>query len=297
MVPAWQQWRFGSWQSSEPGVSPGHYAMPDTRAAMHIAVMGARIREAYQGGDLETVSRLGAYLGRGNFGEVFRVDTSMGPWAVKLPVEANWHGVPYPVHQARRDFMHEAGNANQLARRGFSRLVPASIYVELHDGTPAIVREYGEPVTRVTLPEYAALEHDLIDVEERGGWLVHDALSLYRRPDGTLYVGDVGIWEPKPRGAPIRRTRKDSDVPVLLGEFARQAIPILQKVPVFSQLHSSMETLQSDMEDEDDFSAEMAFRYLSEGVRRRREFGLPVPKGVDAVLAEAQVFLEKHTSR
>jgi hypothetical protein len=73
-------------------------------------------------------------------------------------------------------------------------VVPRIVYVELEDGTPVLIREWGEPLQQITPREFAALEAELLDVERQHSWRVNDDLQLYRRADGSVFVGDVGFW-------------------------------------------------------------------------------------------------------
>lgn len=154
-------------------------------------IEAARIAESVQRG-------YNRRMGAGNFGVGYRADTPSGPRLVKLPAEHNLHEQPWSRAQQTAHIMHEAGVANELSALGYS-LIPRGVYTEWGGGTPAFVREFGEPVTSLTPAEYGAVEAELLSIERDHGWMVVDELQLYRRPDGSVYVGDVGLWQPPPR--------------------------------------------------------------------------------------------------
>lgn len=180
----------------------GHHKLPETeQAAARVKhLMNASyVNEAQPGVDPAQMV-MPTYLGRGNFGLAYSVPTRDGVVAVKLPADTNVHRTPWSLGKQRQNIMHEVGIANELRAKGVT-VVPIAVYAEV-DGTPAMVREYGEPVTALTGEEYAELEQQLLDVERKHGFQVRDEITLYRRPDGTVFVGDVGLWEhPKKRKA------------------------------------------------------------------------------------------------
>lgn len=164
--------------------TPDHWTDP-------AVIEAARIAESVQRG-------YNRRMGAGYFGVGYRADTPSGPRLVKLAAEHNLHEQPWSRAQQTANILHEAGVANELAALGYS-VIPRGVYTEWGGGTPAFVREFGEPVTSITPAEYAALEAELLSIERDHGWMVVDDLQLYRRPDGSVFVGDVGIWQPPPR--------------------------------------------------------------------------------------------------
>lgn len=131
-------------------------------------------------------------LGRGNFGQAYEVRRGGARVIVKLPVEKDIHGRAWKTEEIRRYFRQEVGVANDLETAGF-RAIPASVYVEI-DGVPAIVREWGQIPANATLDEYDDLVEDLARIVA-AGWRVNDDLLVARRPDGSLFVADVGMWQ------------------------------------------------------------------------------------------------------
>lgn len=146
-------------------------------------------------------------LGVGNFGVAYHARGRDGapPKVVKMPAAHNMHGQPWGRDAQRHNLLHEAGVANELAALGYA-VVPRGVYTEWDGGTPTFVREYGEPVTTLTPAEYGALEAELLSIEQDQRWRVEDDLQLYRRPDGSVFVGDVGVWQ-----APSGHTKTWSD--------------------------------------------------------------------------------------
>lgn len=266
----------------EPGVHVGHHALPDTRAAVQIAE-AARSR----GTDFE--------LGRGNFGVVYRVDTSAGPFAVKFPAYANIHGEPWSTADQIRNFKHEAGVSSVIARMGYADLMPDNRFVELHDGLVAIVREYGEPVTSLSRAEFIRLEEMLTKLDRKHSWEPHDDLQLYRRPDGSVYVADVGFWH---------KSRKPSNqfhyLKVIAKEYVQQGVG---EVPVLGELlHMVSDRIRRERRDAESDPPNSQTKLMSQWIvrdlkraaamiRKRDEYGLPVPtaarKYVSALIAKA----------
>jgi len=182
-------------------LTDGHFDAATVKAATKIA---------------QKARRQGKKLGRGNFGEVYGI----GGHVVKFPVLDGYNRQKTP-EQARGYLLHEAGVANELAEDGH-RVVPVTVFVELADGTPALVREYGKPLSKVTTDEVAALEKGLYGVEATGkqGWDVSDELLVMRRKDGTLFVADVGWWRVRDK-ARKHDFNDRSEVPFLLSAWAK----------------------------------------------------------------------------
>ena len=188
-------------------LTPGHGDDPEVRRAAQIA---SRAKQE------------GAPLGEGFFGVAYLVDGHV----VKLPRYEVAHRPRKTPEEARAYLLHEAGVANELREAGHT-VVPKILFTELEDGTPALVREYGEPVESLSMPELVKLERELYAVERDGaGWDVADELLLLRRADGSVFVGDVGFWRArkKPRderGGDI--WQNESGVPGLLSRWVTQA--------------------------------------------------------------------------
>ena len=172
-----------------PKLSRGHFSREDVieaaKAAQRLNMESYRL-------DGDRYARA-ALLGNGNFGMAYRVDTNKGPLVVKVSTATNMRGAYWTRAQQTRNMRQEAGIANELAAKGYS-VVPRTVYVEIDGGTPALVREYGEPLQKMTGEEYGELERQLLEIERKHHWKVEDELSLYRRTDGTIFVGDVGFW-------------------------------------------------------------------------------------------------------
>lgn len=192
-------------------VTEGHWQEPEVVEAARIA---AKTQQGYD-----------KHLGDGNFGVTYRVETPDGTRVVKVPAAYNMHRQPWTRAEQSRNLLHEAGVANELAALGYGA-VPRGVYTEWGGGTPAFVREYGEPVTSITPAEYAEIERQLLSIERDHRWRVEDDLQLYRRADGSLFVGDVGIWQ-----APSIHTQKwsarDSSLDTKLARVQQQLLPEL----------------------------------------------------------------------
>ena len=159
-------------------------------------------------------------VGQGNFGIVYRVDTLDGPRRVKIPAPYNVHQKTWTWEEQRANLLHDVGVSNEVRALGFD-VVPVQVYTEF-GGTPALVGEWGEPVTELSGAEYGALEEALVAIERDHGWRVRDDLQVYRRPDGSVYVGDVGFW-----GAPDPQqkwTHQTTALPQLLDRLQQQTL-------------------------------------------------------------------------
>jgi len=128
-------------------------------------------------------------LGRGNFGEAYRVDD----WIVKLPVAKDIHGRDWNPERLRGWFENEA-MVSEIARQR-TDMVPEIVFVDLGPTGYGLVREYGEPVLRLTPQEFDALERTMMDLELNTKLRVRDDIDPYRRSDGSVFVGDVGFWQ------------------------------------------------------------------------------------------------------
>ena len=260
-------------------LTDGHFDTATVKAATKIA---------------QKARRDGKRLGRGNFGEVYGI----GGHVVKFPVLDGYNRQKTP-EQARGYLLHEAGVANELAEVGH-RVVPVTVFVELPDGTPALVREYGEPLSKVTTDEIAALEKGLYAVEATGkhGWDVADELLVMRRKDGTLFVADVGWWRVR------KKARKHdfmdrSDVPGLLSGWAK-SVGLPKKVRDalafdFSyRIRHLLDLIENvaDAEDEDDLFVTLLVQdeipEMRAAIENRIALDLPVPAQASKALRSAE---------
>ena len=261
-----------------PILTEGHQDLAEVKRAKSLALVA---RRASEGGVLPRGVKL---LGKGNFGVAYAVvDPETGATSVvKLPSEVDIHGRSWSLKEQIYNLMQEAGVANELKELGFG-VVPRIVYVEFDDGLPALVREYGEPVKALSPREFEELEVELFDIEGRG-WSVQDEIQLYRRDDGSIFVGDVGIW----RRATQRDGKRDlanSLLPGLLRTLAHDALGAKPKnLPTLPWMSFLTEELQQGPEDFLDVILEDAV----EAVNERRAAGLSVPAELEAAVLDAQ---------
>jgi hypothetical protein len=235
-------------------------------------------------------------LGAGNFGIAYRLETDDGPRVVKLAAATNVHGRPWTREEQTRNLLHEAGVANELSRLGF-RCMPRTVFVRFAGGTPALVREYGEPAGALTGPEYGALEAELVAIEREHGWGVHDELSLYRRADGSVFVGDVGFWQaPRPLLAgEKRRPWKDFDSSLngLLERAQRDhgmvpgVVPVPRLWTLASFLLDTSTNPRPRTELRDEMDVDLSQEFL-DAVRERLDRGVPTPPSLSPWVAAAE---------
>lgn len=248
---------------TEPRFPPGYFERPDVVAAGKVAAQA--LRE-------------GRLLGTGNFGQVF----AHGQHAVKVPARTNMHGDVWSQKDVEPYLIHEAGVANELAARGHT-VVPSVVLTRTPEGTLALLRELGAPPGAVTTAELGQLEAAL-EAVEADGWDVDDALEVFRRPDGSLFVADVGWWRPRLR--PRSSSPMDaSELPMLLGHLAanlghgqdvREALWSSAQIP-----DDGLIDMLRAVVDPDDVIVEL-FREdfmpdMVKSVERRRRLGLPIP--------------------
>lgn len=266
----------GDWIVEPAEIDEEHFDAETVKEALRIA---------------EIAEARGGFLGKGNFGRAYAVPVHGRVVVVKLPVARDIHGRVWPAREQRQNFLHEAGVANELEALGVT-LVPETVYVESEAGVPALVREYGDPVARITLEEFIVVEHGLVDIE-RMGWRVEDEIDLYRREDGSLFVGDVGIWHPaavRPSGE--RERTDDSSLDYLLPRLAGRVLGLpWQKLPPLhliegataraakelSELEPETEGPPTKRQKAERHFAEMAVSSLRSKVETRHTLGFPVP--------------------
>lgn len=253
-----------------PRLTRGHYKLQETIAARK---------------DVEEVFRIGTkhhILGNGAFGLAYHLRGS--PVAVKLPTATDLGGHPWSRSDQRDNLLNEAGVANELAARGYT-IVPRIVYIELKDGTPALAREYGEPVTVLTRAEFEILERETTDVELKAGWDISDDQSLYRRADGSIFVGDVGEW--------VRRTTPWIRSMSVLGRWLEEIASKLVGIDVATLPHVFDDTMRV-RDDIRHLTIDTAYAMgrnlydLTLGVTSRRNAGLSVPTKVIAAVTAAE---------
>ena len=252
------------WLTHPPTLTEGHFDLPEVREATVVAEHG---REH------------GASLGRGNFGLTYLTQTVHGPVVVKVAATEALYGnrQRWSRVDQQNNMMHEAGVANELADMGYD-VVPRTTYVELADGTPALVREYGDLADSVTPDEFYALETRLLALEKATGWRVQDDLLVLRRPDGSLFIGDVGIWQPP--SARNGKTRVydplDSSLGSLLSKFAEAAFGQrdISSLPRIAHLMEGLSNM-----DEDSFFVKVLREQMQEALASREAVGIPSPPG------------------
>lgn len=267
------------WVDYPPFLTEGHFDLPMVKEAARIA---SRAKESKQ-------------LGRGHFGEAFVVETSKGPVIVKVAAERMLYQDqrPWTRKEQQANLMHEAGVANELEEMGYD-IVPRSVYVELDDGTPAIVREYGEEVAPGELSgrEFYDLENALFSLEEDTGWRVQDDLLLLRRPDGSLFIGDVGIWAAPDVGRQRKERLLYSNLPSLLTKLGErlfgQRVWSLGEV---QRLQKRLEEHRREGRDPDHVFTKMFRKDLEKVLASREAVGIPSPSKAYQIL-ESEIYGE-----
>lgn len=249
--------------------------------AVERMVAAARLADRVIGRDVQR-------LGRGNFGEAFLVQTQGCPVVVKVSARDDIHGRPWARAAQVENFMHEAGVASELRDLGFT-VLPDTTYVELESGWPALVREYGEPAGRLTGEEYDELEQALFAIEGEG-WRVRDTLDPYRRPNGTMFIGDVGIWQAPVEG---RSELPESDLDWLLESMAHaHGVRLTVSLP---RLMREVRVIETDTEmvrdGERPFLMQRAMKALRWSIADRRAAGAYVPERAVRALEDADEVL------
>lgn len=282
------------WVKTPPHLTEGHHELAGVRNARSVA---RRARKAAEGDKLHGVR----FLGQGNFGVAFAVDDEdSGVRVVKMPALTNVHGKPWTRSEQIENLMHEAGVANELRELGFS-VVPEIEYVEFEDGLPALVREFGEPVDSMSPEEFDAIEHELVAVED-AGWLVQDTIQLYRRKDGSPFVGDVGIWQVQTKEKKDKRySLFDTSLPSLLRELASSVLGVrgskFATLPDALFTASHLETITSRTESRKDKVQGLGFlshilEKSVETVEQRQAHGLSVPESLLIAVAHATSLIQ-----
>lgn len=256
-----------AWTTIPPYLTEDHFNNDDVRDALAVF------------DDWRSERRKATFLGKGNFGEAYVVETANGPVLLKVPAKKNIHGKEWTLEEQRENLMHEAGVANELAELGYDA-VPLTVYVEDADGNPALVREYGEPVTELSGDEYFELENQLQEIEEQSRWRVQDDIVLYRREDGRVFVGDVGIWQPET----VRDTQKpynsmDSSLSSLLSQLTKKLLG--ETFPTAHELSKYAEMIRrwEGVGKRDPFRV-ANMKIIREGVAARDRAGVPSPDDV-----------------
>ena len=248
------------WLTHPPHLTEGHF---DLDAVKEAAAIASQAREN------------GMALGRGHFGETFRVETSKGPVVVKLAAATMLYAErrAWTREEQQRNLMHEAGVANELSEMGFS-IVPETVYVELSDGTPAIVREYGEVVSHLWPREFYDIERQLLALEQQTRWRVQDDLLVLRRADGSLFIGDVGIWQPPTIRQGASGKTDHASLESLLADLAERSFG--EAVLTLPQIQAHVIRLQ-DNDDDDAFFVKLRRDSLRKGLAARARLGIPSP--------------------
>lgn len=287
-----------------PRLSRGHFEDPKTRAATTVAARVTERSYALGGGRYGHTD----LLGKGNFGIGFRVDGDDGAALVKIASPYDLHERVWTSDAQTRNLRHEAGVANELRPLGFT-LIPEAVYTEFGEPpkTPALVREYGEPPGRITGAEYGELERQLVAIEREHGWHVVDDLVPWRRPDHSLFIGDVGFWRP-PRTKQGRWNSYHSDLSFLLPKLQQQYLEGLLRRDPPSTTHPeydyqnripavALPSLVGHAESARKFwpkrgplkafHREEATRFL-DAITYREQLGIPTPAELDDVVALAR---------
>lgn len=195
-----RRWDGNTAQYVPVALTPGHADLPETQEARRLAQAAL---------DHPSVS-----LGKGNFGVTYLSEGRV----VKLPRRENMHGSAWDPAALRAEFIHEAGIANELRALGHT-VVPETVFVEGLTGAGpfdfALVREYGHPIDTIALAEWDELSRVLSAVQDEG-YATRDELLILRRPDGSLFIGDVGLWKAPAIGASGPVDSMDDDLDTLL---------------------------------------------------------------------------------
>ena len=272
--------RRGFGKDDQPRVSLGHFHQRSVREAAEVAALVAARHPTRA-----------AFAGAGNFGMVYRVETPEGPRAVKVPAANDNHNVAWTRAEQTMWIRHEAGVANELAARGYT-VVPRGVYTEFEGATPAFVREWGEPVRHLTPALYATLESELYAIEREARWDVQDVLLVFARPDGSVFVGDVGYWmAPKDPAAPPRDRVSDllrmllRDTPILRPDGAEWRPAVRGTLERLARLVADEIEVGAGLR-LDAFTRRQLGDLVAE-VRTRDAFGLPVPDDARAAAGPA----------
>jgi len=238
----------------------------------------------------------GKFLGNGHFGDVYLYEGKV----VKYPrlVAGWWPSNPQQrsPESARAYLLHEAGVANELWALGH-RVVPRTLFVESATSGPALVREYGEAPGPVSISELSALEQSLWAVEA-DGWEVSDELLVLRRPDGSLFVADVGWWRlarPGPKDA-----LDQSEIRNLIINWAEAMGFAIEVIDALKEnLDFQVRSVNRVLDSLPPSLPDVAFDLLSEDLGpsllgpmvARKSVGLAVPPSAEAALGRVEALL------
>ena len=246
----------GQWQLTPASLTDDHYERAETQLATEQA---------------KRILADGVLLGEGNFGKVYWLDDpDHADVVLKVPRDRALYGhqQEWTPEQKRDNLLHEAGVANEIRELG-STIVPDTVFVELGGDTPALVREYGDPIEQLSPTDYAEVEAALMALEPHG-WRVQDELLVMRRPDGSLFVADVGVWSHDEKVTL-------SDLGDLLANWADSYGMDLHgaTLPSIARDVESYEIFAEG--DEDGDFATMERRHIANALAKRREAGVPTP--------------------
>lgn len=278
-----------------PRLTRGHMREPATVAAARTA-RHVDMETHYVTRNGERTMAWAKQLGAGNFGVAYLVETDEGPRVVKVPAATDMHRRVWSRAKQTRNIKHEAGVANELVAKGYT-VVPRTVYTEFEGGTPAIVREYGEPAGAITAAEYGLLERELLAIERKHGWGVHDTLALYRRADGSLFVGDVGFWTaPRARVKGTKPRKWDpfyTDLRHLLEKVqAEHGTPRVDTLPALYTVAKSV-MRHAFLRAPNDLDADIAHEFL-ESLRERDAAGVASPPEMAKVKVRAEKILRAY---
>lgn len=272
-------------------LSRGHFRQADVQRDTRIAERTRERSFLYDTASGERVYGRSELLGSGNFGIGYRVDDDGGARVVKVPAAIDIQNRVWTREGQTRNFRHEAGVANELAALGYS-IIPRTTYVEFGRGTPALVRDYGLPAGPLSVEEYAELERQLFDIERRHGWGVHDDLAIYRRHDGSVFVGDVGFWTaPRPRVKGKRRVWDAflSDLDHLLSKV-REEHGVPHDAALYHIIRDAKRVLRlREFDTLDSFDRRLVADFIAT-VRDREALGLATPAEFAPAVAIATKF-------
>ena len=252
-----RRWDGNTAQYVPVALTPGHADLAETQEARRLAQIAL---------DHPSVS-----LGKGNFGVTYLSEGRV----VKLPRRENMHGMAWPPAALRQEFIHEAGIANELRALGHT-VVPKTVFIEGLTGAGpfdfALVREYGHPVDSLALAEWDELSRVLSAVQDEG-YATRDELLILRRSDGSLFVGDVGLWKAPAIGASGPVDSMEDDLGTLLSAIFWK---INGKAPGVSSWHDLRRRRGQSLMRNKTWLGDRARAEVAKMEEARRAVGLPV---------------------